>query len=438
MILATEKGSTASVVKSIKAAGGWISLTSDRLGYVSASVPTGKVDSLAKSAAILAVDLNESIPLPKPEADNAGTASTAAVAAPGADTADDNPYMPTNETGAVAFKAAHGAGTAAASPSASWTPVSTWTTRRCRRPPPASARSSTGSPRTDPLLEGDGTWRAMITAVTGPTFTVRAARPGPPRPAPTSSTALSESIPPTSDAGGDVNRDGDTTDAWGVLYDATTHDIWVDVNQNRDFTDDELMRPYKEKFDVGHFGTDNPATAVAEPMPFVVEYREDVDTTPGRHPGTVDYVNIGIVEAAHGTHVAGITAANSLFGGEMDGAAPGAKIVSARACSWGGGCTAVALTDGMVDLVVNRGVDVVNMSIGGLPALNDGNNARARLYDALINDDGVQLVISAGNSGPGINTIGDPSVATDVVSVAASRHARRPGWPTTAPWSRPR
>ncbi len=74
----------------------------------------------------------------------------------------------------------------------------------------------------------------------------------------------------------------------------------------------------------------------------------------------------------------------------------------------------------MVDLVANRGVDVVNMSIGGLPALNDGNNARARLYDALISEYGVQIVISAGNSGPGINSIGDPSVATDVISVASS------------------
>ncbi|HSO65988.1 MAG TPA: S8 family serine peptidase, partial [Ornithinibacter sp.] len=106
--------------------------------------------------------------------------------------------------------------------------------------------------------------------------------------------------------------------------------------------------------------------------------------------------------------------------GAMNGQAPGAKVVSSRACTWGGGCTAAALTDGMVDLVVNRGVDVVNMSIGGLPALNDGNNARARLYDALIDVYGVQLFISAGNSGAGINTIGDPSVATDVVSVASS------------------
>ena len=155
-------------------------------------------------------------------------------------------------------------------------------------------------------------------------------------------------------------------------------------------------------------------------MPFVVEYHEDVDLSPADLPGQkADFVNIGVVQAAHGTHVAGIAAGNGLFGGAVDGQAPGAKIVSSRACSWGGGCTAVALTDGMVDLVENRGVDVVNMSIGGLPALNDANNARARLYDALIAG-GVQLVISAGNSGPGINTIGDPSVATDVVSVGSS------------------
>ena len=104
----------------------------------------------------------------------------------------------------------------------------------------------------------------------------------------------------------------------------------------------------------------------------------------------------------------------------MDGAAPGAKLVSARACSFGPGCTAVALTDGMAELAANRGVDIINMSIGGLPALNDGNNARAELYNRIINDLGVQLVISAGNSGNALNTIGDPSVATDIVSVGAA------------------
>ena len=76
--------------------------------------------------------------------------------------------------------------------------------------------------------------------------------------------------------------------------------------------------------------------------------------------------------------------------------------------------------EGMIDLVTKRGVDIVNMSIGGLPALNDGDNARAKLYTRLIDDYGVQLVISAGNSGPGANTIGDPALADKVISVGAS------------------
>ena len=59
------------------------------------------------------------------------------------------------------------------------------------------------------------------------------------------------------------------------------------------------------------------------------------------------------------------------------------------------------------------------MSIGGLPALNDGNNTRCVLYNRLIEQSNVQMFISAGNSGPGVNTVGDPACAAKVVSVGA-------------------
>ncbi|WP_353952161.1 S8 family serine peptidase [Knoellia sp. S7-12] len=419
VMISTEKGKTAGAVRAITASGGVVATVNDRVGYISASVPTGKVDAIAKNAAIVAVDLNERIALPKPETHTASDVSTSAVGDPGGATPDDNPYMPTRDTGSIAFKKANptfdGRGTTIGVIDSG-----------VDLDHPALQKTSTGERKivdwvtaTDPVLEGDGSWRAMLTTVTGPTFSAS----GSTWTAPAGSykfNRVSESISEASDARGDFNRDGDTTDRWGILYNETTHDIWVDANQDFTFSDGEKMRPYKEKFDIGHFGVDNPATAIAESMPFVVEFREDVSLAPYGLPGTSDFVNIGVVESAHGTHVAGIAAAHSLFGGDMDGQAPGAKVVSSRACSWGGGCTAVALTDGMVDLVANRGVDVVNMSIGGLPALNDGNNARARLYDALIETYGVQIVISAGNSGPGINSIGDPSVATDVVSVASS------------------
>ena len=103
----------------------------------------------------------------------------------------------------------------------------------------------------------------------------------------------------------------------------------------------------------------------------------------------------------------------------MSGAAPGAKIVSVRACLFVAGCTAHALVDGMIYVAKQSNVDVINMSIGGLPSLNDGNNTRCILYTRLIEQTNVQMFISAGNSGSGMNTVGDPSVCGKVMSVGS-------------------
>ncbi|GAA4673587.1 serine protease [Phytohabitans rumicis] len=423
LIVATDKGETNDVASELTKLGATVAKRYDGVGYVRAQVPTKSVLKAAKLPGVAAIDLNESIALPDPVQDakpGASATGTQAVAGPGPSTPAANPFMPTHETGAVAFKQQH----------------PTWDGRGVTigildsgvdLDNPALATTTTGERKivdwftaTDPIFDVDGTWRAMLTTVTGPTFTFA----GGTWTAPAGSYKINrfnEATTAGGDNAGDVNRDGDTTDLFGVLYDPVSHDIRVDTNQNLNFTDDAVMRPYKERFDVGHFGTDNPATAVRDQMPFVVEFREDVDTTPAGLPGVADFVNIGLVESSHGSHVAGITAANDMLGNPVfDGAAPGAKIVSGRACNWSGGCTAAALMDGMADLVINRGVDVVNMSIGGLPAFNDGNNARGELYNRLISDYGVQLVISDGNDGPGVNSAGDPGVVTDVISVAAS------------------
>ena len=384
-----------------------------------AEVPTDKVLKAAELKHVAAIDLSEVIQIDDPSVQGKGAkggkgSGLPAGTAPGAKTKASNPFMPTNEIGAVDFKKKNpkfdGRGVTIGIMDSG-----------VDLDHPALATTTTGERKivdwvTATSPSEDASWRPMHNRVTGPTFTVSGATWTAPAGEWRFNT-FSESITTGSELGGDVNRDGDTNDSFGILYNAETHDIIVDTNQNRDFNDDAVMRPYKERFDVGYFGTDNPATDVRERLPFVVEYRENVPTNIGEIP----YVNIGIVSSAHGTHVAGITAANDMFGNrDFDGAAPGAKIVSSRACTFAGGCTSAALTTGMADLVINRGVDVINMSIGGLPALNDGNNARTMLYNNLIEQYGVQMFISAGNSGPGINTIGDPSVASNVVSVAAS------------------
>ncbi|MEU8028384.1 S8 family serine peptidase [Streptomyces sp. NPDC049099] len=428
MMIATAPGQTEQVAKELDAVkGGSVGRTYDKVGYVRATVPTARADSAiaaaAKLSSVHAIDLKQEIPLDDPSPNGTKSGSTASTyPAPGKGTPAANPYNPSFETGAVEFVKEH--------PKADGRGITIGILDSgVDLGHPALQKTTTGERKivdwvtaTDPIADGDQTWRPMVTAVSGPSFSYGGAT----WTAPSGSYGIStfkESATTGGDEKGDLNRDGDTTDSWGVLYDPAAGTVTVDLDNNHDFTDDTPMKPYKDGYQVGYFGTDDPKTDVAERVPFVVQIRKDVPMDP--YGGTwvgkkADFVNIGVIESEHGTHVAGITAANGLFGGRMNGAAPGAKLVSSRACTWTGGCTNVALTEGMIDLVTNRGVDIVNMSIGGLPALNDGNNARAELYTRLIDTYGVQLVISAGNSGPGANTIGDPGLADKVISVGAA------------------
>ncbi|MEV7199044.1 S8 family serine peptidase [Streptomyces griseoluteus] len=430
MMIATAPGATEQVASQLDAAG-TVGRTFDKVGYVRATVPTAKADAViaaaAKLSSVHAIDLRQEIPLddPAPGADTAKDAKSAPAAAaypaPGSRTPAKNPYNPSFETGAVDFVEDH--------PKADGRGVTIGILDSgVDLGHPALQKTTTGERKivdwvtsTDPVSDGDGTWRRMTTAVSGPSFSVGSGANAETFKAPDGAyrfNYLYESATTGGDMKGDLNRDGDTTDAWGVLYDPATGTVRVDTDDDLDFTNNPPMKPYKDGYQIGYFGTDDPKTDVVERIPFVVEIRKDVVYSSSG--AKADYVNIGVIESEHGTHVAGITAANGLFGGKMNGAAPGAKIVSSRACTWSGGCTNVALTEGMIDLVTNRGVDIVNMSIGGLPALNDGNNARAELYTRLIDTYGVQLVISAGNSGPGANTIGDPGLADKVISVGAA------------------
>ncbi|MFI1090865.1 S8 family serine peptidase [Streptomyces sp. NPDC020917] len=433
-MVATTPGQTAQVTSKLHAQGASVGMTYDDLGYVRATVPTGKADATLDAAQklpqVLAIDLKQEIKLddPTPAADTtaaaAGHGSGQGRTYPGPDahTPAKNPYQPAFETGAVDFVKDH--------PGADGRGVTIGILDSgVDVGHPALQKTTTGERKivdwvtaTDPILDGDATWRAMVTAVSGPSFTAA----GRTWTAPAGDyrfSTFAEAATKGGDMQGDLNRDGDTTDVWGVLYDPAAGTVRVDLDNDGDFTDETAMKPYKDGFQIGHFGTDDPATAISESIPFTIEIRKDVPMDPygGTWVGkTADFVNIGVVESEHGTHVAGITSANGLFGGKMNGAAPGAKIVSSRACTWSGGCTNIALTEGMTDLVVNHHVDVVNMSIGGLGALNDGASARDQLYKRLIDTYGVQLVISAGNDGPGVNTIGDPGLADHVLSIGAS------------------
>jgi hypothetical protein len=413
VLIAAKGGAARQAEAAVTAAGGRVKYRDAALGYIRADVPTGNVRALAPNASIQAIDLDDTYDVPDPRP--SGVVGIIPQAAPGAGTPNDNPYMPTRDVGAPAFVAAHptwdgrgvtigilDTGTSLDHPSLLTTStgerkVIDWVTY--------TASTFTNGVNDD----DDPTWLAMAAQVSGSSF----AFGGFTWTAPTAGSyrigILNEGDPRLGgEVGSNLNRDGDTTDRYGVLWNTGTNAVWVDTDTDRSFADETAMTDYKVNFDIGWFGTDNPATPVAERMPFVVQ-------TDGKNKA----VNIGIVSGAHGSHVAGIAAGNSLFGGAMDGMAPGAKIVSVRVCLFIAGCTSHALIEGMIYAAKNANVDVINMSIGGLPALNDGNTARAVIYNRLIDQEKVQMFFSAGNSGPGMNTIGDPAVTSKVMAVGA-------------------
>jgi subtilisin family serine protease len=409
LLIAARQGANRQVARGVQALGGTVDQRDDDVSYLRATVPTGNAEAAGRLAGIEAVDVDEIIPLDDPRP--GGATNPNPFPAPDAGTPRANPYMPIGDTGAAAFLDAN----------------PTWDGRGVTvgvldtgvtLDHPALQTTTTGVPKiidwvtyTHPLTDGDPTWVLVSTAVTGPSFTVGQVTYTAPAAGSFRFGVFNERHPNLGgEIGNDVNRDGNpagSSGLFGVLWDGAST-VWVDVDQDLSFADATAMTDYRVNRDVRHFGTDNPATAVAEAMPFVVQ----VD-------GQNKAVNIGIVSGAHGSHVAGIIAANGLFGGAMSGAAPGAQLVSVRVCLFVAGCTAHALIEGMIYAAKTADVDVINMSIGGLPALNDANNTRAVLYDRLIEQYSVQMFISAGNSGPGENTVGDPSVATNVMSVGA-------------------
>ena len=429
MLFATIEAQTGSVASALRALGATVRKTDSDVGYIRADVPADKADAAAKLPGVVGSELDQTFDLTPPDA---GEGDVPAQLPPDNTTPAQNAYMPTRDTGAPQFVAAH----------------PTWDGRGTTIGHldtgvdvghPALQTTTTGERKiidwisfTDPVTDGDPSWIAMDHTVTvvGGSFTVgtgASARTYTGAPDGTwrygefsennvdfsrlnGSAAAEYAINCSNRAGtgGDLDRNGRCDEIFAFLWDGFQNGVvWRDSDADLSFADEAGMHEYKKAFEIGEFGHDNPATAIRESVPFVTQ----IDAAAG-------YVSLGIVSGEHATHVMSIMNGGTLFGAAT-GAAPGAKEVSIRVCLFTSGCTAHALTEGMIYAVKDAHVDVVNMSIGGLPSLNDGNNARAILYNRLIEKWGAPIVLSAGNSGPGVNTIGDPAVASKAIAVGA-------------------
>jgi hypothetical protein len=148
------------------------------------------------------------------------------------------------------------------------------------------------------------------------------------------------------------------------------------------------------------------------------------DLSHGKVIGGYDFVNSDnnpMDDHGHGTHCAGIAAAN---GPGLKGVAPDAKLMAIKVLNeWGSGYDSwiIAGIEYAVDPdgnpLTDDGVDIISMSLGapngdpGDPMSTAVNNAYRK---------GVLCVIAAGNNGSLYNTIGTPGCAHEALTVGAS------------------
>ncbi|MDI3534956.1 MAG: hypothetical protein PWQ82_1321 [Thermosediminibacterales bacterium] len=197
----------------------------------------------------------------------------------------------------------------------------------------------------------------------------------------------------------DLNRDGDSNDYFGVLVvDSTAPEVYdtvyVDTNQNQDFTDEKSMKICSHRFDVNFFGESS----------FVVsEIKIDGSS-----------VKLGFDGNGHGTHVAGIIGGNGI----IQGVAPGVKLMALKALSSSGDGVWGNISKAM-EYAATHGADIISISIGTLIDTNDGTNSQAQLINTLSAKHNVVFVVAAGNDGPSLSSSAAPGDATEAVTVGA-------------------
>jgi minor extracellular serine protease Vpr len=135
-----------------------------------------------------------------------------------------------------------------------------------------------------------------------------------------------------------------------------------------------------------------------------------------------EVLGAGTSDAAHGTHVAGIAAADGrghTADGQVVGVAPGAKLLAYRVFGCNGGTDTDVMIHAM-ELALADHADVLNMSIGAA-FTNWPQYPTAVAADNLV-DAGVTVVTSIGNSGVNggqLWSAGAPGVGRKVIGVAS-------------------
>lgn len=187
---------------------------------------------------------------------------------------------------------------------------------------------------------------------------------------------------------GDVNRDGNPAGNDGlfaVLWDEKRGVVWVDTDQDGDFTNEQALRESAPTADIGVFGRDNPATAVRDSVGFAIQ----VDRAR-------KFVALNLGAGGHGAVVVGAMLASRGSNGRFDGIAPGAQLVSLN--PWPSGTHAVL--EGLIRVVRDPKVDLAVLESDNATdryLLRDGRSLAGEIISRLLSRYGKPILVPGDN-----------------------------------------
>ena len=219
----------------------------------------------------------------------------------------------------------------------------------------------------------------------------------------------------------DVNENGSRKDVFAILMGQITENdkkrwvVWIDTDADGHIDDEEAQEDYSESrkhfFFAAQAGQQGGET-MAIALQIEAKRREVVLHFP---------------DGSHGTHVAGIAAGYRLFDTDgYNGIAPGARVMSLKIGdnTLSGGSTTTESMKNAIEFAgkwsqENKTPVVVNMSYG-IGTEKEGESDIDRVADRLVRRYPLlAIATSAGNSGPGMSTVGTPAGADLIFSTGA-------------------
>ncbi|MDA1114130.1 MAG: S8 family serine peptidase [Planctomycetota bacterium] len=199
----------------------------------------------------------------------------------------------------------------------------------------------------------------------------------------------------------------------GVVYDVVVFErggkwkVVIDSDEDGDLDEETALGTFRETGDWATLGD-------SSNMNYAVSVADDGNLT------TLLFDTHG-----HGTHVAGIIGSYEGPNGRLNGIAPGVELVAIKIGDgkFGGSTSGFAVAKAL-DMAVEAGCQIANMSFGGPSFYADGDEPDSWVIDEAAKR-GLILVTSAGNEGPALTTVGSPGTTESAFSIAAGV------WPNT-------